>query len=174
MHPGSSGGSMTLSVTDECRGRAVIVSILVPHMSGCRHNLCPVADILSSSRGTHPERWAGSERVTRLFIVDERRITRSLSSGGHSRDPLANPPDAPDRSWRAERIYNSLANLPLPRHCRQGAGKILRPGCPGCATFGNPVPSQAGQSTSVPASLGLGLFIISFLCNEGNHLHIVM
>jgi hypothetical protein len=69
----------------------------------------------------------------------------------------ANQPCA--RSWRATRIYCSLANLPLPRHCRQGAGKILRPGCPGCATFGNPVPSQAGQSTSVPASLRLGLFI---------------
>jgi hypothetical protein len=30
--------------------------------------------------------------VTRLFIVGEWRITRSLSSGAHSRDPLANPP----------------------------------------------------------------------------------
>src|SRR5882672_7146374 len=29
--------------------------------------------------------------VTRLFIVGERPITRSLSSGAHSRDPLANP-----------------------------------------------------------------------------------
>jgi hypothetical protein len=32
--------------------------------------------------------------VTRRFIVGEWRITRSLSSGAHSRDPLAHPPYA--------------------------------------------------------------------------------
>jgi len=32
--------------------------------------------------------------VTRLFIVGERRTTRSSSSGAHSRDPLAHPPFA--------------------------------------------------------------------------------
>jgi hypothetical protein len=68
----------------------------------------------------------------------------------------------------------SVFILPLPRHCWQRAGKILRPGCPGWVTAGNPVPSQAGQSTSVPASLGLGFFMNSFLCNEENHFHIVM
>jgi hypothetical protein len=72
-------------------------------------------------------------------------------------------------------VYFSLAKsiLPLPRHCWQRAGKILRPGC-GWATAGNPVPLQAGQSTSVPASLGLGLFMNSFLCDEENHFHVVM
>jgi hypothetical protein len=38
--------------------------------------------------------------VTRLFIVGERRIALSLSSGAHSRDPLANPPCGLDVSKR--------------------------------------------------------------------------
>jgi hypothetical protein len=38
--------------------------------------------------------------VTRRFIVGERRITRSLSSGAHSRDPLAHPPYELDVSKR--------------------------------------------------------------------------
>jgi hypothetical protein len=44
--------------------------------------------------------WRGNSRrgpmtgsgVTRLFVVGERLTTPSLSSGAHSRDPLANPP----------------------------------------------------------------------------------
>src|SRR5216683_416483 len=41
---------------------------------------------------------------------------------------------------------------PLPRHSSHFAGKILRPGCVGCLTFCNPVPSQAGQIASVKTS----------------------
>jgi hypothetical protein len=93
---------------------------------------------------------------------------------------LFEKPDSTLGSWPEGMLFRimlyqlSVFILPLPRHCWQRAGKILRPGCPGWVTAGNPVPSQAGQSTSVPASLGLGFFMNSFLCNEGNHFHIVM
>ena len=48
---------------------------------------------------------------------------------------------------------------PLPEHCSQGAGYILRPGCVGCVTGGNPVPLQAEQIFSVQTSFGSGVFI---------------
>jgi hypothetical protein len=35
---------------------------------------------------------------------------------------------------------------------------ILRPGCDGCSTAGNPVPPHAGHLTSAIASFGLGFF----------------
>jgi hypothetical protein len=41
-----------------------------------------------------------AESVIHLFIVGERRIMRSLSSGAHSRGPLADPPYELDVSKR--------------------------------------------------------------------------
>ena len=53
--------------------------------------------------------------VTRLFIVGERLMTRSLSSGAHSRGPMANPPCALKLSFDRRLVdhrpyfYNLLA-----------------------------------------------------------------
>src|ERR1700681_2113806 len=74
---------------------------------------------------------------------------------------------------------------PLPEHCSQGAGYILRPGCVGCVTGGNPVPLQAEQLLSVQTSFGSGVFIddplfarsgatrlslVSFSCSLGSRM----
>jgi hypothetical protein len=63
---------------------------------------------------------------------------------------------------------------PLPRHCLQAGGKILRPGLAGWATVGNPVPSQAGHLTSVDAAFGFKFFIASFPGNDGHGIHIIL
>jgi hypothetical protein len=62
---------------------------------------------------------------------------------------------------RESRLKGSAATRPFPKHSLQGGGYILRPGCAGCWTLANPVPSQAGHFTS--AIFRLGIFIrISF------------
>jgi hypothetical protein len=50
-------------------------------------------------------------------------------------------------SYAAETV-SALGIRPLPPHLVQRAGYILRPGCDGCFTGGNPVPAHAGRSRS--------------------------
>jgi hypothetical protein len=53
----------------------------------------------------------------------------------------------------------AISIRPLPKHCLQGGGNILRSGWTGCLTLGNPVPSHLGHSISLPASFGFSFFM---------------
>jgi hypothetical protein len=112
----------------------------------------------------------GEEQLVGLDLFRPPRQTTQSRPGGLGCHPVP----ARRQLCFIDHCALNVSILPLPRHCVQRAGKILRPGCRGCVTAGNPVPSHAGQSTSVPASFGLGRFINSFLWNEENHFHIVM
>ena len=93
--------------------------------------------------GDHECRWTGIYfAALRTLMLTPSRLPSEELDTGHCRLHRAVPVDA---------------IRPFPKHCLQGGGNILRPGCIGCMTFGNPVPSHAGHSTS--GTLGLHLFI---------------
>jgi hypothetical protein len=49
----------------------------------------------------------------------------------------------------------------------QAGGKILRPGLAGCATAGNPEPSQAGHLISAVAAFDFTFFMEIFSLGHG-------
>ena len=100
------------------------------------------------------ERACGRRRLR--MSLDRYLFRRLTNADAHS--PSRLPSEELDTGHcRLHRAVPVDAIRPFPKHCLQGGGNILRPGCIGCMTFGNPVPSHAGHSTS--GTLGLRLFI---------------
>jgi hypothetical protein len=78
--------------------------------------------------GDHECRWTGIYfAALRTLMLTPSRLPSEELDTGHCRLHRAVPVDA---------------IRPFPKHCLQGGGNILRPGCIGCMTFGNPVPSE--------------------------------
>ena len=63
---------------------------------------------------------------------------------------------------------------PFPEHCPHGGGYILRAALAGCATVGNPVPSQAEHLTSADVSRDFKVFRPLFPRHDADAAHVVV
>src|ERR1700676_3198402 len=124
------------AAADFCNKICQIQTSRMPQLTNIRAATLTILGLLSELQGggDHECRWTGIYfAALRTLMLTPSRLPSEELDTGHCRLHRAVPVDA---------------IRPFPKHCLQGGGNILRPGCIGCMTFGNPVPSHAGHSTS--------------------------